>query len=561
MGGLLGHRGTVQRFFESPRGSVGYISHSGPGEKIREGGIYSSQDKTVAVAGRVLLKTGGVSPPEKILELYLNYGTGFISHIKGSFSLALLDGRKIFLFRDSSGIRTACYTVMNNRFYFSVEPKGIIYLPSFSREIRPGALAQYLSFSFVPGEKTFLKNLSEVPAGHFVSFEEGSKPRTERYFFFEKAEDPGYDPSINWIERFRKDFQKAVRERLPETGSPGVFLSGGIDSSVVTAEVSRQFPGKIKTFAIHFGQRYPNELEFARSVARMYGTDHHEIEIRPDHFIPRLRKMIWHLDDPIGDPITMPNFELSSFASRHVRHVFNGEGGDPLFGGPKNIPLLMHHWYGGIERGKNFREKLYLESYKRAYGEIQDLLSPEFQGLYNREEELENILKPFFECEKPSLFLNKLTAINIRLKGAHLILPKVERMTAAWGITPLAPLFDENLIELSYRIPPGLKLKNGVEKVILKEAYRGLLPESVIQRPKSGMRVPVHYWFKGEMKRYCRSLLLSRRFKKTGIFDSERVRQILDYNTGRGPGRYGLRIWMLLTFELWRRIVIEGERY
>jgi asparagine synthase (glutamine-hydrolysing) len=150
-------------------------------------------------------------------------------------------------------------------------------------------------------------------------------------------------------------------------------------------------------------------------------------------------------------------------------------------------------------------------------------------------------------------------AINIRLKGAHLILPKVERMTGAWGLTPLAPLFDERLIGLSFRMPPRLKLAGGVEKLVLKRAYAGDLPAAVIARPKSGMRVPVHFWLRGEMKRYARHILHPRRLRQAGIFQPERVRQLLNYDIEGGGGRYGLRLWMLITFEIWRRLTVEGE--
>jgi asparagine synthase (glutamine-hydrolysing) len=250
---------------------------------------------------------------------------------------------------------------------------------------------------------------------------------------------------------------------------------------------------------------------------------------------------------------------MSGRVARDVRYVFNGEGGDPLFGGPKNIPMLLHHWYGGVEHDEHFREKCYLESYCRAYEEITNLLTPEWRSRFDRREELEGMLTPFFSGNKPTSFLNKLMAINIRLKGAHLILPKVDRMTGAWGITPLSPLFDERLIRFSFRIPPKMKLSNGIEKVLLKKAYMDKLPRSIIERPKSGMRVPVHFWFKGEMKRYARSILSHRSLKQTGIFNPSRITQLLDYNIEEGDGRYGLRLWMLITFEIWRRIVVEGE--
>ena len=269
--------------------------------------------------------------------------------------------------------------------------------------------------------------------------------------------------------------------------------------------------------------------------------------------------MIWHLDDPIGDPITMPNFELASRAANECAQIFNGEGGDPIFGGPKNIPMLLHHWYGGVDRGKQFREEAYLQSYRRGYEEVSRLLTPEFRASFSIDEELTEPLTPFFACPHSRGFLDKLCAINIRLKGAHLILPKVERMLGAWRVQADAPLFDASLIRLSYRMPSQMRLRHGVEKIVIKDAYRDAIPLDVVMRPKSGMRVPVHYWFQGELKRYARRVLSSRSLKREGIFDPVRVRELLRYDTQEGPGRYGLRLWMLLTFELWRRIVIDGE--
>jgi asparagine synthase (glutamine-hydrolysing) len=220
--------------------------------------------------------------------------------------------------------------------------------------------------------------------------------------------------------------------------------------------------------------------------------------------------------------------------------------------------MMMRHWYG-IARERGFRERAYLASYRRAYEEWSRVLHPNLRARIDPQRDLESILGPFFEQTSLRYFLNKLMAINIRLKGAHLILPKVERMLAASGLTPLAPLFDEQLIRLSFQMPPRMKLRAGDEKWVLKRAYEGELPREVIERPKSGMRVPVHFWFRGAMRRLAKKTLLSRRVRQAELFDMDRLRQLLHYDTEEGSGRYGMRIWMLLTLELWRRIVVEKQ--
>lgn len=242
-----------------------------------------------------------------------------------------------------------------------------------------------------------------------------------------------------------------------------------------------------------------------------------------------------------------------------MTNIFNGEGGDPLFGGPKNIPMMLHHWYGGIERGPGFRERMYLASYRRSYEEWPRLMAPDLVAQVDPTRDLEAILTPFFEAESPAALLDKLCAINIRLKGAHLILPKVDRMLGAWGLTAFSPLFDEDLLRASFRMPPTLKFRGGIEKFVLKQAYRDALPESILNRPKSGMRVPVRFWFRSEMKGYAKKILSPREVRRAGIFEPRRVQQLLNYDLEGGAGRYGLRQWMLLTFEIWRRIVVERE--
>jgi len=557
---VLRHRGSEGVMLaEAATGTLGYRARHDAATRIRFGsGLFAEDDCAIAVAGCVTAPTPHERLLPDLLQSYREHGPAFVKSLNGAFVIAVRDGSTIHLFRDGAGQRTVYYGCHNGRFIFAVEPKGVLAVPGFPRRLRPGAVAQYLTFSFVPGAATMLQDLQELPAGHWVSCDGTGAPELHRHFRFEDAaaEDLSED---DWVERFRSEFADAVTRRLPDDDDVGLFLSGGVDSSVVAAELVRQRGPGLRTYAIHFGKDTPNELEFASAVARRLGTDHHEVQMTPRDFLPRLRQMIWHLDDPIGDPITMPNYELAARAAQDVRWIFNGEGGDPLFGGPKNIPMMLHHWYGGIDRDPHFRERAYLASYRRCYDDLARLLTPEWRAQYDEAAELQDVLTPFFTCARPAGLLDKLAAINIRLKGAHLILPKVERMTAAWGLTVMSPLFDPKLIELSFRMPSTLKLRRGIEKVILKRAYQDALPAEIIARPKSGMRVPVHYWFQTAMKRYAKKLLSPRELRRTGIFDPARVKQLLAYDTEEGPGRYGLKLWMLMTFEIWRRIVVDGE--
>ena len=522
-------------------------------------GIGRSGDIVVALAG-YLLASSEVPSLSMLAERFGAEGVACLRPLRGAFVIAIVDHDQLIVVRDGGGVRTAYHLTHAGRRYFAVEPKAIVNTPGFARRIRPAAVAQYLSYSFLPGETTMLEGVHELLPGQWIDLA-AAQPTSHMYFdVLARLDEGGAARSeADWLEEFRALHAAAVRERAPRGEKVAVFLSGGLDSSVVTAELCKQHDGNIQTFSIHFGPEHPNELSYAEAVAKRCGTEHHEVHLDPNQFLPRLRKIIWHLDDPIGDPITAPNFELAERVRKHARWAFNGEGGDPLFGGPKNIPMMLHHWYGGIERDDSFRARMYLQSYRRSYEEWPVLMAPEWAKQVDAKRDLEDLLTPYFDATRPAGLLNKLSLINIKLKGAHLILPKVDRMTGASGLLTLSPLFDERLLQFSFAMPPTLKLCAGIEKIALKRAYQNDLPEQIIARPKSGMRVPVQQWFRGPLRAYAQEVLSEAAVAKAGIFDPKRVAKLLAYESEEGPGRFGLRLWMLLTFELWRRIVVEGE--
>ncbi len=494
-----------------------------------------------------------------LFALVLARGSSALTELAGSYvGLYCADGQ-CSLFRDPAGRRTIYHTTIQGHTYFAVETRPLYRLPGFRPAIAPASLAQYLSFSYTPGPQTMLQGLYELPAGSRWNLRHAHPERT-----FTPETDPNSEPQprteSQWIETFHDRFQHALtRVEMPGTRTKSLFLSGGLDSSLVAAALAERYgAAQVAAHAIHFGPNYPNELPYARQAAQHLGISCEEVEIRPRDFVPILPEMIQRLNDPIGDPVTMPNYLLAQHvAAQGVTAAYNGEGGDPLFGGPKNLGMLLHNWYGG-PRPPRHQERAYLASYRRGYEERRHLIRPEWIDQIDEARDLEGVLTPYFTATQPSSYLKRLLLINMRLKGAHLILPKVERMLGAHGVTPLSPLYDEQLIRLSMQLPNALLLKHGEDKQILKLAATGRLPDHIIHRPKSGMRVPVHFWFKGEMRKYARHILLHKTTKNAGIFNQQRIKQLLRYDTDEGLGRYGIRIWMLLTFELWRREVF-GE--
>ena len=533
------------------------LEHRGETEiKGSVGGQNTIADASVSMAWSGTIRC----EPSKLLVDFNQKGIDFLNDLDGEFAIVISTNDALYVARDPAGARTAYYGQHNGNWYVAAEPKGIWGLPGFSRRIRRGAIAQYLTYSYIPGSDTMLEGIQEVLPGHWVCLQDGCDPKVVRYFQY-----PEYRRDENeridfryWSDKFQTLLSKEVALRLSPLSSPTLFLSGGLDSSIVAAELAKQSSSPVRTFSVHFGDQYPNELSYAHEVVDRLKTDHEDVEISANLAVRNLRELVWRLDEPIGDPVTMPNYELAKIvASRGVTEVFNGEGGDPLFGGPKNMSMLLGHWYGSNDTAPLYRERRYLASYRRAYSELHRVLSPDLLADFDEESQLCAPLTPYFQQDGP--LLHKLLAINTQLKGAHLILPKVERMLAASNVQPLSPLFTKSMIDLAFSSPPKAKLFRGVEKWLMKEAFRGHIPDSIIQRPKSGMRVPVHYWFKGNLKRYAKGILKKRTLREAGLFNPDRVQQWLRYDTEQTSGRYGLRIWMLLTFEIWRRIVIEGE--
>jgi asparagine synthase (glutamine-hydrolysing) len=321
----------------------------------------------------------------------------------------------------------------------------------------------------------------------------------------------------------------------------------------VTALVARFHAGPVHTYAIHFGPEHPNELAFSGLVAEHSHTRHHVVGFSGQQVFDQLEETIRALDDPIGDPLTVPNLLLGRAAAQDTNVILNGEGGDPCFGGPKNLPMLLHEIYSpGCDR-----EVAYLRSYRRCYDDLPRLLTPEVQAQLLQDEPQEAILTPFFSNPSMHHYLNKLMHINVRLKGADHILTKVNNLTTANRLLGRSPLFDRRVVETSFAIPPTYKLAGTKEKAVLKSAVADLLPDIIVQRPKSGMRVPVQNWFKNELNRYTHGILLSRTSRIQPYINQNLVRDWLA-NRGNLLPRHGSKLWLLVTLEVWLRVQEES---
>ena len=478
-------------------------------------------------------------------ELWRVFGFETCIYALGMYAVAVYEPRKqqLTLVRDGVGAKTMYYAQKGQTFWFSTRLQSLRNSPAGGGDLSVTALRKYLTFSYVPGSETMWRDLHELRPGTALSV-----PSYQIHAYWEPEQgewDP--DEGINdHAERLRDLVTDAVRVRLPAGDPVGVYLSGGLDSSLVTAIAARLSSNPILTYSLDFGSQYPSELAYANRVAAHCSTNHHTLTINADQMRDHIRATMAALDDPIGDPLTVPNYLLGKMAAKDTAVILNGEGSDPCFGGPKNQALLLNEMYSPAVS----REEAYLRSYRKCYVDLSILLSPFAQERLLCAEPQEALLTPYFTNGSMSSFLNKLMYINVRLKGADQILTKVNNLTTANNLLGRSPLFDRRIVELSFAIPPIYKLQGTNEKAVLKRAANDLLPMVILERRKSGMRVPVQEWFRKDLKGFARRILLDRRARLRPYVNKSVVKEWLNYEGAVWP-RYGAKLWLLLSLEIW----------
>ncbi|MGB3266629.1 MAG: asparagine synthase-related protein [Microcoleus sp.] len=475
-----------------------------------------------------------------VAQLWERWEVECLPLLAGMFAFAVWDRERQVLraARDRTGARTLYYTNVGATRWIGPQLRAIAQY--HSRAIDLTALRDYLCCSFVPGDRTLWQQVRELRPGTVLSFPD----ETISAYWELREQVVETEQSLEWHgAKLRCVLDEVVREYLPANQPVGVFLSGGLDSSCIAALAAQFCDRPIHTYSIHFGEECANELEFSSLVAQHCQTQHHVLEISFRDMWEKLPETMAYLDDPIGDPLTVPNLLLGKMARQSVEVVLNGEGGDPCFGGPKNQPMLINSLYNSITNLDSLAA--YLISFQKCAADLPKLLKPEILVAAKTEHSV------FSEDLNSSAnYLNRLMALNIKFKGADQILTKVNNLTQAADLHGRSPLFDQRIVDLSMTIPPEYKLSGVVEKAVLKQAVANLLPAQILDRPKSGMMVPVQLGFKKFWQREARGLLLSKKAAIAPYFNQSLIGKWLDYE-GDTWGRYGVKLWLLASLEIW----------
>ena len=505
----------------------------------------------LTVAGRIIVD--GVAPGDDsraaLAATWRAGGPGALMVPQAVFGAVIYDAAtgRATLTRDPVGERTMYYTKPSpdGEVWFSDRLPLLRKIGAIGPEISLQSLRDYLTFAYVPGTNTMYADAFEVAAGSTVNLSTGE---TSTWWHPEEQLDNERSFEEN-ASLLRSVLIDAIATRRPE-GPVGVFLSGGVDSAAITALLCHADPTTVHTFSVHFGHDLPNELPFVNQVVeRTNPAYHHEILLEANELAAALSDTMAALDDPIGDPLTVPNLALGRRASQIVHTVFNGEGGDPIFGGPKNQPMLLAAIYGArLANGE--LDEVYLRTHHKCYDNLDELLRPEVREQLTGLPSPAAAVAPYLSAGEMTLFVNRLFAANTRLKGSDHILTKVANLTAATGITARSPLFDRRIVEAAFAMPPEHKLDGTIEKAVLKRAVADLLPPAVINRPKAGMRVPVQNWFRGPLRDNAVGELLSPNARISSYLNRDVIEGWTNY-AGDPSGRYGRKLWLLLSLEHW----------
>jgi asparagine synthase (glutamine-hydrolysing) len=539
-----------------PAGAVGYRWWGGRPGKSPD--LHRDADGTICACAGAL--TPRVDSPAA--ELTRRLRDGRFDDLDGTFAAARLhpDGT-LELIRDPFGVRSLYWVRHRGCVLFATELKQLLAVPDLPVELDPGAVHRYLTFSFVPGDAVPIAGVSRVSPGQVSTFRPtADAPAARPWFTLTEAVAPieqGPAAQLVW-----KRGRGAVSRRLLGEPRVGLYLSGGLDSSAVGVWLA-DLGANVQAFTLDFGADSV-EREEAEVVARHLGFPLERVAVDPAELGRRLPELAWTLDLPFGDPVTGPHWMLGRAArAAGLGAVFNGEGGDQLFGGWTSKPMVAASVYGD-GYGSESPEQQYLRSYHRFYGLEDQLYTPAFAASVGPAGQRRALVSQHLGGDSARTVLNRIRLTDIALKGSQNILPRAERMANAHALDVRVPLFDRRLAEASFTLPPSLKLHGACEKYVLKLAMQHRLPEDIVWRRKYGMSVPITDWVRpgGPLADVIEAHLGDAAVRRRGLFRPEYVaalRSGQDHPSEVRRRRVGEKLWTLLALEAWMRVFVDGR--
>jgi asparagine synthase (glutamine-hydrolysing) len=555
---------------------------------VFNGEIYNFRQLRTQLEGKGhVFKTN--SDSEVILHAFEEFGYECLNQFNGMFAFAIWDTRRrsLFLARDRIGIKPLYYWASKQKLVFGSELSALLAHPNVPRDIDYIALDQFLTLEYIPSPRSILQGINKLLPGHYLLFQD-DQLTLKQYWDL-----PIYESQLtpeDSIEELRHLLKDSVRLQLVSDVPLGAFLSGGIDSSTVVAYMSDGGSDPIKTFTIGFQDDSYDETQYARMVSTRFGTEHHEEILRPD-ISDLAEKLIGHLDEPIADFSIFPTYLVSKIASRFIKVVLSGDGGDEVFAGYDSyvaqkydsvysrVPARIRQGIisnlidfippqaskkGVINKAKRFIEGSAFPA-PLQHSRWMIFLNPEqrdalYQPWFKRSLNGSfpySALEKYFEKVAYAEPLKQQQYVDIKTYLVDNILTKVDRMSMAASIETRVPLLDHRIVELALNLPGDQKIRGQKTKIILRQAMKDYLPAKVLNKPKQGFSIPLKHWLNGPLKPMMADLLSESSVRQRGYFDSRIIADwIEEHNTGRA--NHSHRLWSLMVLELWQRKTLDA---
>ena len=483
---------------------------------------------------------------EVILKSYREWGRDCVNHLHGMFAFSIWDKRNqsLFLARDRLGIKPLYYSETAQHFRFASNTQALLAVGDVNKAIDPVALHhQFTLHAVIPAPRTILKGIRKLAPGTTLTIDKQGQQQHETYWQL-KAERPAKTMSEwEWIEAIHESLKHAVEKRKTIADVPvGVLLSGGLDSSLLVALLAEAGVSDLRTFSVGFEdseEEQGSEFVYSDQVVSMYDTQHHKFHIPNSEVLKRLPEAVNNMAEPMVGQDAVAFYLLSEQVSKHVKVVQSGQGADEVFAG--------YFWYERMQQAKGSDLERFRQHYfDRDHDEFLEMIQPELQGPDYTAGLIENLLaQPGAET-----FIDKVLRMDVTTLITDDPVKRVDNMTMAWGLEARVPFLDHELVELAAQMPPEFKLKSG-GKHPLKSIARGILPDSVIDRPKGYFPVPALKFVRGEFQSFMQDVLLSKACQERGVFQLAYMNKLLAQ-----PEKYltriqGNKLWHMALLEFW----------
>ena len=529
------------------------------------------------------------SDTEVLLNMYVVYGKECVAKLNGMFAFAIYDKQadSLFLARDHFGIKPLYYTYKNNDFIFASEVKSILKYPDIKAEADMKSMNEYLTFQVMLKKHTLFKNIHTLEPATYIIIEKGKIKEKKQYWEFDYC----INDSIS-EEQYTTELLHLLENSLNiQTRSDvpiGAYLSGGIDSSLVSKLASKNYFGDFQTFSGGFKDSKDfDETEYARIVHKSINSIHHEIFPTSKDFLDNFENIMYHMDYPEAGPGVFSQYMVSKLASEHVKVVLGGQGGDEIFGGYTRyaVAYLEQALKGAIfdtsEEGKHLvtlqsiipnmsQLKNYVPLLKEQFKDgLFDPMDERYYRMMNRSHNLDKIynkeflstfeegqlldkFKQVFNQPDTKSYFNKMTHFDLKTLLPALLHVE-DRMSMAVSIESRVPILDYRIIELASKMPPAMKFSGGKTKAILIKSVKNILPKKIIERKdKMGFPTPINNWLAGDLKEYALDILTSQKAKQRGYLNTQAIEKQINES-----GKFSRDLWGALNLEMWHRKFID----